>query len=184
MHGLFIPTAFADGMDTACTLVGGCDATNTAPEILGAVANLLVAVIAAAAVVFVVWGGALMLISGGDDSKISQGRNSILYALFGFGLALASQSIVAFSVGRAEYVLGLSDNPLLSLAAAAVDFMLAMFNITFVLVAMYAGLRLVAGRGKPEETDKARNILLWAVIGGIIVNMALPIVTAVLNLGL
>jgi hypothetical protein len=175
------PTFAAGGASLACTLVGGCSAENNAPAILGSVADLLVAVVAAAAVVFVVWGGAQMLISGGDESKISQGRNSILYALGGFALALLSQTIISFTVGRANAASG-GGNPFLAIATIAVDFMLVMFNITFTIVAMVAGLRLVLGRGKSEETDKARTMLLWAIIGGILINMSRPIVGAVVNL--
>ncbi len=176
-------TAYASGLSTACSLVGGCNATNSAPTILAQIGSLLVSVVAAGAVVFVVWGGAQMLISLGDESQIAHGRQSIINALIGLGLALASQSIVAFMVGRANTAAG-GGNPLLAIAAVAVNAMLALLNVTFVIIALAAGFRLVIGQGKSEETDKARTMLMYAVAGAIIINVARPLVEAVLNLNL
>ena len=34
-----------------------------------------------------------------------------------------------------------------------------------VIVIVYAGLKFITARGKPEELQKAKGILLWAIVG-------------------
>ncbi|MBI4022534.1 MAG: TrbC/VirB2 family protein [Candidatus Andersenbacteria bacterium] len=48
-------------------------------------------------------------------------------------------------------------------------------------VIIYAGIRYIASRGSPEETQRAKMILVYAVIGLVILGLAGIVVNAVLN---
>lgn len=162
-----------------CEFVSGCSATNTAANFLAPVANLLIYTVAGISTLFVVWGGFQMLISTGDDSKINTGRMSIFYGLIGFAISLAAQVIVSFIATQASAAS--SSNPIGSLLQVAVNSMLYLFNVVFTIIVIVAGIRLVVGRGKDEETESARRMLFYAIVGAITVNVAKAIVTAVLN---
>ena len=182
-----MPFAYADGAATACALIGGCAPVNPLPKFALFAVQLLVYVSAALAVLFVIWGGAQMLISLGDDSRVSAGKNSIVYALIGFGLALASQTITAFVIvqsaaGAADA--GAGADPILATINVVINAMLYLFNMAFAIVAIVAAFRLVLARGKSEEFDAARKTLYYAIGGALIVNVSKSLVAAVFNLGL
>jgi len=138
-----------------------------------------------AAVVFAVIGGAQVLLSFGDESKITKGRNSLIFSLAGFALLLASQAIVSFTVasaGAAMLDVGGGVNPLLSLMTGVVQALLIALNSLFVLVMVVAGVRLVIGR-KQEEFGKARQMLIYAIVGAFFVNVSHAFVRGILATG-
>ncbi|MFA6259600.1 MAG: hypothetical protein WCX29_03265 [Candidatus Peribacteraceae bacterium] len=182
----FIPQASAQdgGLSTACKLLGGCDISgNPVVDLLGPVADLLVYLIAALAVLFVVWGGAQILMSLGDESRFTSGRNSVVYGLVGFGLALTAQVVISFVVDKADQVSG-AGNPIGAAIAAAVDFMLTLMNTVFLIIMFIAGFKFVLARGSSDQVTSARKAVGFAIVGAIIINLSKSLVTAVLNLGL
>jgi len=179
-----IPTAAADGMETACQLVeGGCDAsTNVLTNFIPPVIGLLMSAIAGGAVLFVVWGGALMLTSFGDETRFGSGKSSVLYGLVGFAIALTAQVALSYVVSQGQQV-G-SAAPILDVFRIAVDTMLTLFNVVFVIIIIASGFRFVLAHGKSDETDAARQAVIYAIIGAIVINVARSLVYAVVNLGL
>ena len=191
--GMIIPAAYADGLETACTLIGGCQPVNVALNLAAPVVQVLISVIAGVSMLFVMYGGGMMLISMGDDSKYTTAKNSIIYALVGFGIAIVSQSVVAFVVVQSGAAVGTMvagsgfggfENPALALINVAINSMLYLFNGVFAAVIIFAGFRLVLGRGKSEELEGAKKMLIYAVMGALIINLAKALVTALLNLAM
>ncbi len=168
--------------DPCVAVPGGCAPVNVLLNFVQALGELLVNVAAGAAVLFVVWGGMQMIVNFGDEGKMTQGKNSVIYALIGFGLVLASQSIVAFVQVQAAPI-GASLNPLITAMAVAVDTMYKLFNVAFVIFVMYAGIRMVIGRGDQTAFTQARTMLIWVLGGALVINVAHALVYAVLGLG-
>lgn len=185
LFAFLIPSASAalGGYQLACyDIPGGCAPENFLVKIAGVIGSLLVDVAAGGTVLFVVIGGAQMLLSGGDDSKGAKGKNSIIYAIIGFIITVSAQGILDFVRNAAGDVAD-ADNPFLAAEAAAVEAMLTVFNIIFVGVAFYAGLKLIMARGKTDEYTKGINMLIWAIIGAIVINLAYSIVSSISSLG-
>jgi len=137
-----------------------------------------------AAVLFAVIGGAQLLLSFGDESKITKGRNSLIFSLAGFALLLASQSIVSFSVSSAQAAgLEAGSNPFITLMAAIVQAIIMALNSVFVIVMVVAGIRMVIGHGKSDEFSKARQSLIYAIVGAFFVNAAHALVRGILATG-
>lgn len=134
-------------------------------------------------VLFVVWGGFQMIMSLGDESKMTKGRNSVIFALGGFALTLASQTIVTVVVSRFTPLAGSTGPVLLEIQAVLVALMLNAFNVVFVAVAVIAGFRMVISHGKSDEFTKARNTLIFSVIGAFIVNVSKALVAGMLTYG-
>lgn len=183
---LLVTTALAaaPAQDPCVGLPGGaCTPENVLVNFIPYIGSLLVGLAGGGAVLFTIIGGVQMILSAGDDSAGTKGKHSIMYAIGGFMLALASQAIVTFVHSRAAPLVA-STAPHLDFMAAMVGVILSLMNVAFVAVVMYAAVRLVLAWGKSEEYQKSLNMILWAIIGTLIINAASAIAHAVLRLGL
>lgn len=60
------------------------------------ITNTVLYVIGAISVLMLIWGGLRYIISGGDSKKITDAKNTILYALLGLIIAFFAYAIVNF----------------------------------------------------------------------------------------
>jgi hypothetical protein len=181
-----VPSAgFAQGVDLVCAMFedGVCAADNVLMALVPLIAALFAAIAGGASVLFVVVGGGLMLISAGDESQVTRGKMSIIYALIGLAITLLAQSIVAFFTAQFGS-LHMSANPVVQFTALGVGAIVFLFNSVFALMAIAAGFRAAFARGNADEFNKARAMITWAIVGAVIVNIARSLVAAVLNLPL
>lgn len=72
------------------------------PEDLTAVfhriTNTVLIVIGAVSVIMLIWGGLRYVISGGDSKKVTDAKNTILYAIIGLIICLLAYSIINFVI--------------------------------------------------------------------------------------
>ena len=166
-----------------CFGIDGCraDANQVIPAIEVA-ATILVEAIAGLAVMFVLVGGAQMLVALGNESVSSRGRMGVIYALIGFALALASQAIISFVVDRTSVVEGREFDPHIAFMELVVESALWIFNVTFALVAVYSGFRLLFFAPDSGAVEQLKKMLLFAIAGAIVVNLSYALVNATLLL--
>jgi FtsH-binding integral membrane protein len=143
-------------------------------------ATVLVQIAGGGAVIAIVIAGSKMLFTDGDDGKASAARQGILYALGGLALAITASSIVSFVSTENIW----NDASITGLFGSVIGIILALFNTAFGLVVIYAGIKMIIANGKSDEFNKSGRIIVWAVIGAIIVNLAKVIVQAFLSIGL
>lgn len=79
--------ARADGMPE--NLVG-------ADGVFTRITNTVLYVVGAISVLMLIWGGLRYIISGGDNKKVTDAKNTILYALLGLIIAFFAYAIVNF----------------------------------------------------------------------------------------
>ncbi len=60
------------------------------------VTNTVLYVVGAISVIMLVWGGFRYIISGGDSKKVTDAKNTILYAILGLVIAFFAYAIVNF----------------------------------------------------------------------------------------
>lgn len=162
---------------------GGCTIVNTGANLVPPVAQLLVYTAASVCILFIVYGGAQMILSFGDDGKVTQGRMSVIYAMVGFGLSLGAQTIISFFAARSSNA-STRANPIVSLIEEAVDVMIELFNVAFIIMVIVAGYRLVFGRGEGDQLEAAKRMLIWGIIGALLVNLGRVLTNIILSLGL
>lgn len=169
-----------------CTGLFGCGAdpsnlilTNALPT-AGAI---LVQLAAGGAIIAIAIAGVQMGVSYGDDGAITNARKAILYALGGLALVLSATSIVSF-VSTENYGFSFGGGDIVSVMAAIIRIMMTLFNVGFCLVVILAGLRMITSQGNADEFKKGGQMIMWAVIGGVIVNLAKAGVQAFLLLNL
>ncbi|MDA1208923.1 MAG: hypothetical protein O2904_02725 [bacterium] len=173
---------------TACSVGSvACDGTlgsGMISSLLESLGKIFLAGAAGFAILFVVYGGFMMLMSFGDESKVTKGRNAVIFSLGGFALTLVSQTIVSFVVTKYGSLAGAapsSGGPLIDVMEISVGIMLGAFNAVFALIAVVAGIRFVISHGKTDEAQKAKTMIIWAVIGALVINTAHVLVRGIFN---
>jgi hypothetical protein len=78
----------------SCT--GQTTNTNSLTAVFKTIVNILLFIIGAIAVIMIILGALRYVISAGDASKITQAKNTILYAVIGLVVALLAFAIVNF----------------------------------------------------------------------------------------
>ena len=178
---LGIPTAYAAPGD-ACALVGGpCTTANAAGAAIGPLISLAISAGAAIAMLTMVWGGFQMLISAGEEGVSTRGKNAIIFAIAGLFIVLIGRTIAAWIIAGFT-PLHMHADPLFGVADLAVDAMVALFNVVFIIVTIYAGFRMAFGRGSADEFNKARTMMGWAIAGAVATNTGHAAIGALLTI--
>ncbi len=79
------------------TTVDGADKANS---LITSVVNLFSVLVGVVAVIMIIWGGLRYITSGGDSGKITNAKNTIIYALIGLVVVALSQFIVKFVLNK------------------------------------------------------------------------------------
>lgn len=64
------------------------------------ITNVLLFIVGAIAVIMIVVGGMRYVLSGGDSKKVTDAKNTILYAIIGIVVAILSYAVVRFVIGN------------------------------------------------------------------------------------
>lgn len=100
-----ITTSLCAGKVMALTIQEGADAARAdgmpadlvgADGVINQFTNIVLYVVGFISVVMLIWGGIRYIISGGDNKKITDAKNTILYALLGLVIAFFAYAIVNF----------------------------------------------------------------------------------------
>ena len=182
---LFAPDLLSQPAQDPCVGLpaGYCVGRNVLAIGLTNLAEAFVAFNAGAAILFVGWGGAQQIVAFGDEGKIQQGTWTIVFACLGFAFTLMIQTVLFFFMQRASAI-AVTEPLNFAFLEGITNAMLYLFNITFVIVTILAGLWMVFSRGSQDMFTKARTSLYWSISGALFVNVAYAMVRAVYNIGL
>ncbi|MBT3835075.1 hypothetical protein HOF56_02390 [Candidatus Peribacteria bacterium] len=155
-----------------CGIIPGCgqgpeNVIHTAGVPL--IAQILLNTAAVLSLIFVMVGGARLLLSFGNDDAFNRARQTIVWSLGGMITAIMSHRIVMIVISE-TYVTG--GNPILDFLATVVNIMSMLLNVTFLIAVLIGGFRMVMARGKDEEVSKGKTMIIYAIIGTIIINLA------------
>ncbi len=176
-------------MDVICTGLPGC---GQGPEntlltrVLPAAVFIMIQLVAGGSVVFIMINGVKMLLSAGDDGKAQAARKGIMSAIGGLGLAIVSATAVSF-ITTENYGQANPQNFLFGpggVLDSVVRLILTLFNVGFVIMVLYAGFKMALASGSGDEFKKGGQIIRWAIVGAVVVNLARAIVQAFLTLDL
>lgn len=80
---------------------GKCDSTGV-NNAISAVVNILSFIVGAVAIIVVILSGFKYITSGGDSGKVSNAKNTLIYALVGVAVAALAQLLVHFVLNQAS----------------------------------------------------------------------------------
>lgn len=89
------------GNSTDCEDSGTDSAESKVNETITQIINVFSTLVGVIAVVMIIWGGLRYITSGGDSGKISNAKNTIIYALLGLIVVALAQFIVRFVLAKA-----------------------------------------------------------------------------------
>lgn len=174
--------AIAPPPQAVCRGLVGCGqaAANVVATGLPTALEWMLSIAAAICLLMIMWSGFSMVISLGDEGKISKGRWNALYALIGLVLVVSAQVLVG-AVGTLGINNGGSPLDIVGNAFATLTrSMRILLNVSFTIMAVIAGLRMVYARGKSEEYEKGKAMIFGAILGALIINLATALIRAVL----
>lgn len=132
---------------------------------------------------YVIYGGYLYIMSSGEPAKIAAGKKTLVHAFIGLAIVLLAHIIVNsirialgadFSV---DCVRGQCGNNPTDMVSSAIQWVIAMAGIVCVVFIVYGGVGYMTSSGDPGKLQKARQSIIYACIGLIIVALA-EVITA------
>ena len=86
--------------DTDCTNNNTDDGSTNINSIIKLIINVFSFIVGIVAVIMIIYGGFRYISSGGDSTKISNAKNTIIYAIIGLIVVAFAQIIVKFVLGK------------------------------------------------------------------------------------
>ena len=149
-------------------------------------ANILtdITVIAAYLVLgYVIYGGYLYIMSSGEPAKIAAGKKTLVHAFIGVAIVMLAHLLVnsiSIALGAnfsAECARSQCVNSPAAMVTSAIQWVIAMAGIVCVVFIVYGGVGYITSSGDPNKLQKAKQSILYACFGLIIVALA-EIITA------
>lgn len=141
-------------------------------SIVGAVARVMRNLIGGLAVIWIIISGVSMVMAGGDETKITEQKNSITYAVVGLVAILLIERLIAVLYGYpAEYRTALitGDARFSNEVYGVVGFIKAVIGAVAVFMIIIAGARTIFAQGEEEQLTKQKKSLIWVGVGLILI---------------
>ena len=138
---------------------------------------------------YVIYGGYLYTFSGGDPNKIATGKKAILHAFIGLAITMSANvimnSIRIALVGNSGNIGNcVSDSGCVTpddLVLNLVNWVVAIAGIVSAIFLVYGGIQYVTSSGDPNKVKRAKDTILYSLIGLAIVALAITITAFVSN---
>lgn len=88
------------GNGTACPQGNNDTGTRKVNDIITTVVNIFSAIVGVVSVVMIIYGGFKYISSGGDSNKVTEAKNTIVYAVIGLVVVAMAQFIVQFVLNK------------------------------------------------------------------------------------
>lgn len=152
-----------------------------------------ITVIAAYLVIaYVIYGGYLYTFSSGDPSKVAKGKKALTQAFIGLAIVMSASAIMStirFAMLGAKGALNC--DPLTGancakdgsdLILSTIHWFIAIAGIVSAIFVVYGGISYTTSAGDPGKLQKAKSMIIYALIGLVIVALAETITAFVSNM--
>jgi len=142
----------------------------------------LIQVVAYVTLVFVIMGGYHYVMSRGDPSGVAKGKKTILNAVIGLVISVLASAIV----NTVQSIVGTpaehrTEGAETAVLGNALGFIYFAIGLIAVIVISYAGFTYVTSAGSPEKLTKAKQTIIYAIIGLVVAIGAWAITAFVLE---
>lgn len=119
----------------------------------------------------------VIVTGGGDDEKLKKGKNIVIYAFIGFLLIRLPRAFVSAIYGKPDCketdFLWTSSCAIKSqnlkegigIIGSLINYLNTFLSVLCVLLIIYAGWLVLISGGDEEKLKKAKNIILYIIIG-------------------
>lgn len=143
------------------------------------VIQIALVIIAYISAFFIIYGGFLFLTSAGNASQVEKGRKSVFNAVIGLAISLSAVAVTNFIfeiVGAAPSTTGevpqLTGEQILTNALNLTYFILGSLAVVMII---WSGISYITAAGDSGKIARAKNSLVFAIVGLIIVIAAFAI---------
>jgi len=144
------------------------------------VLQIILVLVSIIAFFFIMYGGFLFLTGGSNASQIEKGRKSIFNAIIGLVISMGAIAITnlifgLFGEATRDSVFGVPEITAEELLRSGLNLAYYIAGIVAVIVIIVAGLNYITSQGDSGRVTKAKNMILYAVIGIIVLIVAYAI---------
>lgn len=145
------------------------------------VIEIMLRIVGYIAVFFIIYGGFIYLTSNGSSDRAAQGIKTILAAVIGMALALSAVAIknflwdVAIAQNASTNDFGVYDVNAGDFIVGALEAVYFIAGVLAVVMIVIAGLNYATSSGDQTKVTKAKNTILYSIIGLVIVLIAFAI---------
>jgi len=137
-----------------------------------AIIEILLTLAGILAVVYVIVGGFKYVTSQAEPEKLTSAKNTIVNALVGVVIAIVASQVIAFVAAKLSSGSASLNGISLPNANTSSSGFMAILNYLFLLlgsisflVVTYGGILLSTSHGESQKISKARNTILFALVG-------------------
>ena len=145
------------------------------------VVDIVLKIIAYLAVIYIIYGGFLYITSNGNSDATARALKSIINASVGFAIALSAIALKNFVwdslVAPGSNTFGIPEKDAGDIIVDALNMAYFIGGILAVIMVIIGGLNYVTSSGDSGKTAKAKNTILYAVIGLVVIIFAFAITT-------
>lgn len=136
-----------------------------------AIAKVLRNLIGGLAILWIVISGIQMVLAGGDESKITEQKQAITYAVIGLIAILLLERGITLIYGVPGIDRGLSTaGPGISEEIIGViSFIKALIGAAAILMIMISGFKTIAAQGEEEQMATQKKAILWIIVGLVVI---------------
>jgi hypothetical protein len=146
-----------------------------------AIIDILVRVAGFVAVIFVIYGGVRYITSSGEPENTKAARETIINALIGVIIALIAVPVVSY-VGNSLGTTDVNGVPQSNVSIQDLfDMAYKIIGAIAVLMIVIAGFKYIISNGDPQSMGRAKDTILYTLIGALVVLVATGIIDFVVT---
>lgn len=123
------------------------------------------------AIIMIFVGGIMYIVSGGSQSQVTFAKGIIIWALVGFGLAVAAPAVLkeikelatSGNVGASSTLID-DANSIKKIVTNILKFLFSIIGILALLGFVLGGIMYLTSMGDRSKTDSAKKIILYSII--------------------
>lgn len=182
---LISPThaSFATGLNDAITLGKSLSLSGlTFADLFTNIGTFLTGLVAALALIAIVWGGVMYILSLGDESRSARAKQIILYAIL--GLLIAGIASIIIDIVQCIYTQteGCQPTRIINIILNAANVLLAPAGVIAFAALIYGGYLYMTSGGDESRASRAKNTIVYALLGLAVIGIAGIVVNVVIGL--
>ncbi len=139
---------------------------------------------------YVIYGGYLYTFSGGDPGKVAAGKKTLFQAFIGLAIVMSANLIMGTirillvqngNLANCDSITGSGCIDPSNLVQNLINWFTAIAGIVSAIFLVYGGITYMTSSGDPGKTKKAKDMIMYSLIGLIIVALAAVITAFVSN---
>lgn len=140
-------------------------------SIILSLAKVMRNLLAGFAIIWIIISGVQMVTAGGDESKITEQKRSITYAVIGLAVILVLERMIVLVYGVPGVERGFVERPeeFSQEIFGIVSFIKALIGAAAILMIIISGFKTITAVGDEEKITKQRKSIIWIIVGIVII---------------